>query len=118
MTQDGPIKPHGVARIWRGRTASDKADEYTMYMYEHGIKKLEALGARAVQFFREDRDVDSKFMVITLWDTLEAMTRWAGTDPRKIRHLERDPELLLELPDSVQILDVYANTIFLSDSFR
>ncbi|MDE2445916.1 MAG: hypothetical protein KGO94_07040 [Alphaproteobacteria bacterium] len=110
--------PHGVARIWRGRTLPEKADEYTHYMYEQGVKKLEALGARSVQFFREDRKDDSFFMVITLWDTLEAMTRWAGTDPRKIRHLERDPELLVELPDSVQILDVYANNIFLSDAFR
>jgi heme-degrading monooxygenase HmoA len=118
MTLQKVIRPHGIVRIWRGRTAPDKADEYTAYLHEHGIKKLEALGARAVQLFREDRDDDSQFMVITLWDTLEAMTQWAGTDPRRIRHLERDAELLLEMPDSVQILDVYANTIFLSDAFR
>lgn len=111
-------RPHGIARIWRGRTAPEKADEYTAYMYEHGVRKLESLGARMVQFFREDRVEDAEFIVITLWDTLEAMTRWAGTDPTKIRHLERDPDLLLDLPDHVQILHVYSSTIFLSDSFR
>ena len=101
------IEPHGIARIWRGRTLTDNADEYTSYMYENGVKKLEALGARSVQFFREDRDGHSEFMVISLWETIEAMTRWAGTDPRKIRHLERDPDLLMEMPENVQILDIY-----------
>ncbi len=118
MTRTDDIKPHGIARIWRGRTLAVHADEYTAYMYEHGIKKLESLGARAVQFFRENQGDHAGFMVITLWDTLDAMTRWAGSDPRKIRHLDRDAELLVELPDRVQILDVYAANFFLSNAFR
>lgn len=108
----------GVARIWRGRTARARADEYTTYMYEHGIKKLEALGARGVQLLREDREQDSYFMVLSFWDTREAMTRWAGDDPNKIRHLERDPEFLLEMPNSVQVLQVCSNNWFLNDTFR
>lgn len=118
MSPNQKVTPHGVARIWRGRTRPENADEYTRYMFEHGVKKLESLGARSVQFFRENQGNYSEFIVITLWDSLEAMTRWAGTDPRKIRHLERDPELLIELPESVQILDVYAANFFLSDAFR
>jgi heme-degrading monooxygenase HmoA len=118
MPDEKPLTPHGIARIWRGRTAPANADLYTRYMYDHGVKKLESLGARAVQFFREDADDHAEFIVISLWDTIAAMTRWAGTDPRKIRHLERDAELLLELPDHVQILNVYSNSFFLSDAFR
>jgi heme-degrading monooxygenase HmoA len=118
MTNPQCPKPHGIARIWKGQTSPENADEYTLYMHAEGVRKLESLGARAVQFFREDRAECTEFMVISLWDTREAMTRWAGTDPAKIRHLERDPELLLTLPDAVQILDVYSNTIFLSDAFR
>ncbi len=108
----------GVARIWRGKTAPENANEYTRYLYEHGVLKLESLGARGVQMFREDRAGDCYFMVISFWDTREAMTRWAGADPNKIRHLERDPELLLELPQSVQILDVLSSNWALSDAMR
>jgi heme-degrading monooxygenase HmoA len=111
-------EPHGIARIWRGQVSAANADEYTSYMYEHGVKKLESLGARGVQFFREDQGEVTEFMVISLWDTAEAMTRWAGTDPKRIRHLDRDAELLLTLPDAVQVLDVYSNSFFLSDAFR
>lgn len=118
MPHPKPLSPHGIARIWKGQTAPHNADDYTRYLYEHGVKKLESLGARGVQFFREDTADYSEFMVISVWDSVIAMTSWAGDDPRKIRHLERDPELLLNLPDRVQILDVYSNSFFLSDAFR
>ena len=37
------------------------------------------------------------------------MSRFAGDDPRRIHHLERDPELLVELPGGVQILELLAS---------
>lgn len=107
-----------IARIWRGRTKPEKADEYAKYLLDHGVRKLESLGARGVQMFREDREADSYFMVISYWDNRKAMTQWAGVDPNKIRHLERDPELLMAVPVSVQILNVCSNNWFLTDSLR
>ena len=94
-----------IARIWRGRTPRARADEYAAYLYEHGIKPLErkALG---VQQLREDRDGESEFVTISYWESVEAMSRFAGPDPRRIHHLERDPEFLIELPQSVQVLTI------------
>ena len=94
-----------IARIWRGRTPRARADEYAAYLYEHGIKPLErkALG---VQQLREDRDGESEFVTISYWESVEAMSRFAGPDPRRIHHLERDPEFLIELPESVQVLTI------------
>jgi hypothetical protein len=94
-----------IARIWRGRTIRARADEYAEYLYEHGIKPLEkkALG---VQQFREDRETESEFVTISYWENIEAMSRFAGKDPRRIHHLERDPEFLIELPKGVQVLDI------------
>jgi len=37
------------------------------------------------------------------------MARFAGTVPRSIHHLPRDPEFLIELPVSVQILEIIAS---------
>jgi hypothetical protein len=94
-----------IARIWRGRTTSERADEYAAYLYEHGIKPLEekALG---VQLLREDRKTASEFVTISYWESVEAMSRFAGDDPRRIHHLERDPEFLIALPTEVQVLDI------------
>ena len=102
------MKP-SIARIWRGRTVSAKADEYEKYLYEHGIKPLEkkALG---VQLFREDRPGETEFVTISYWESVEAMSRFAGKDPRKIHHLERDAEFLIELPRGVQILQIVSGS--------
>jgi hypothetical protein len=97
-----------IARIWRGRTARAKADAYAAYLYEVGIKPLEAK-ALAVQLLREDRADDSEFVTISYWESVEAMSRFAGSDPRRVHHLPRDPEFLIELPESVQVLQITAS---------
>lgn len=105
-----PPKPTPtIARIWRGRTTRAKADEYAAYLYENGIKVLEQR-ALAVQQLREDREHDSEFVTISYWENVEAMSRYAGPNPRLIHHLERDKEFLIELPESVQVLQITAQT--------
>lgn len=103
----GMLQPR-IARIWRGRTTASKADEYARYLYEHGIRPLQdkALG---VQMLREDRPSETEFVTISYWESEEAMGRFAGEDPRRIHHLERDAEFLVELPDAVQILTIVSS---------
>ena len=95
-----------IARIWRGRVARARADEYQEYNFEAGIKPLiqKALG---VQCFREDRDIETEFVTISYWESIEAMSRFTGGDPAKIHNLPRDPEFLIEMPKDVQILQIY-----------
>jgi hypothetical protein len=98
-----------IARIWRGRTTAAKADEYATYLYDHGIRPLEekALG---VQLFREDRERESEFVTISYWESVEAMSRFAGDDPKRIHHLKRDAEFLIELPEGVQVLEMLTSS--------
>jgi heme-degrading monooxygenase HmoA len=98
--------PHArIVRIWRGRTTRDRADAYEAYYNEAGIKPL-IERALAVQSLREDRATETEFMTISYWDSIEAMSSFAGSDPRKIHHLPRDAEFLIELPETVQILEI------------
>jgi len=94
-----------IARVWRGRTMRERADEYEQYNYEAGIKPL-LLKALAVQTFREDREAETEFVTISYWESVEAMSAFTGGDPTRIHHLDRDPEFLVELPEAVQILQV------------
>jgi heme-degrading monooxygenase HmoA len=43
-------------------------------------------------------------MTISYWESVEAMAAFAGPDPTRVHHLERDPEFLIELPNKVLIL--------------
>jgi hypothetical protein len=94
-----------IARVWRGRTTRERADEYEKYNYEAGIRPLMAK-ALAVQTFREDRATESEFVTISYWASIESMSAFTGGDPTQIHHLDRDPEFLIELPRSVQILEL------------
>jgi heme-degrading monooxygenase HmoA len=104
MSMTTPARPT-IARIWRGRVAAARADEYAAYLYEQGIRPLEekALG---VQLLRDDRPGESEFITISYWESVEAMSRFAGPDPRRIHHLPRDPEFLIEMPEGVQVLEI------------
>lgn len=99
-----------VARIWQGRTRAAIADQYMVYMYEHGVKKLRAtpgnLGVRVLR--RIDGGV-AYFMTVSFWGSLDEIRAYAGADIEKPRHLERDADFLLELPQSVQHFEVLAD---------
>jgi heme-degrading monooxygenase HmoA len=97
-----------VARIWRGRTRREVADEYEVYNYEAGIKPLIET-AMGVQTLREDRADETEFVTISYWESIEAMSRFTGGDPTRIHHLDRDQEFLIELPSGVQILRILAS---------
>jgi hypothetical protein len=107
MTSSTDRRRPRIARIWRGRTPAARADAYAAYLYEVGIRPLEET-AMAVQLLREDRPGESEFVTISYWESVEAMSRFAGPDPRRIHHLPRDPEFLIELPESVQVLEIAA----------
>jgi heme-degrading monooxygenase HmoA len=94
-----------IARIWRGRVKRERADEYAKYLYEVGIRPLEEKGL-GVEQLRENRDDETEFVTVSYWESVEAMSRFAGKDPRKIHHLPRDPEFLIEVPKSVQVLEI------------
>jgi hypothetical protein len=93
-----------IARIWRGRTVTARADEYAKYLDEEGIIPL-AAKALGVQSLREDRAGETEFITISYWESVEAMSSFSG-DPRRIHHLPRDAEFLIELPESVQVLEI------------
>ena len=55
------------------------------------------------------RGDETEFVTISYWESIEAMSRFAGPDPRRIHHLERDAEFLIELPQAVQVLKITAS---------
>jgi hypothetical protein len=97
-----------IARIWRGRTTRAKADAYAKYLYDEGVLVLKK-SALGVQLFREDRADDSEFVVISYWESVEAMARFAGPNYTQVHPLPKDAEYLIELPKSIQVMHIAAD---------
>jgi hypothetical protein len=95
-------KQPSIARIWRGRTRREIADQYEDYLQTEGIPPLRST-ALGVQLFREDRDSESWFTTISYWRDIDSMTAFTKGAPTKVHHLKRDPEFLIELPERIEI---------------
>lgn len=91
-----------IARRWHGRVAAAKANEYLRYVTETGISDYRAtpgnLGAWILH--RHEGDI-VHVETFTLWESEEAIRRFAGDEPLKARYYGRDSEFLLEFEPEV-----------------
>jgi len=86
---------------------ASKADEYYAYLKEAGISKIEAIGGNlGAQVFRRTDGEATEFTVISCWESLEAIKKFAGDDIEKTHFLPKDPQYLLELEPKVKHFEV------------
>ena len=91
-----------IARIWRGRTVPAKADAYEEYLNASGITKILATpGNLGVTLLRRAEKTQTEFVVVSYWESIEAVQRFAGKDYRKAVILPRDREYLISVEPTV-----------------
>lgn len=91
-----------IARIWRGRTRIEDADEYTEYMKETGVVGQRGIpGNLASTILRRDDGAEAEFVVFSLWESMEAVRAFAGERPQKAVYYPEDEKYLLELEPEV-----------------
>jgi heme-degrading monooxygenase HmoA len=89
-----------IAREWRGRVPSARANEYGKYLYDEGITRIRSIKSNlGVQVFRRMTGDVTEFVVISYWPSRAAIHEFAGADIEKAHMLKRDPEFLIE-PDA------------------
>jgi len=87
-----------IARVWHGSTKPADADRYVAHLRQNVLPELRAIaGFRGEQILRRARGDRVDFTVITLWDSIEAIARFAGPDP----------EVAVVAPDAQAILTAY-----------
>jgi heme-degrading monooxygenase HmoA len=70
-----------IARLWRG-TAADEAGvrAYLRHLDANVLPALESIpGYREVRVLRREHE----FLVITFWESMEAIRRFAGEEPER-----------------------------------
>jgi heme-degrading monooxygenase HmoA len=96
-----------IARTWHGRVPATKADAYHRYLLRTGVPDLQATpGNRGVYVFRRLEGQEAHFLLTSLWDSIEAIRRFAGDDIEQARYYPEDKEFLLELEPRVTHYDV------------
>jgi heme-degrading monooxygenase HmoA len=99
-----PERPasRAIARIWRGRTLASKADEYQAYLDASGISRVRAApGNLGVTVLRRNDGGKTEFLVLSIWESVDAIKKFAGEDYQKTVILPRDREYLIEVEPNV-----------------
>ena len=102
------VKPKPmIARIWHGRTLTAKADEYERYLNASGVERmLKTDGNHGVEVLRKADGPRTDFVVISYWESIDAVKRFAGKEFEKAVILDRDREFLIEVEPNVLHSDV------------
>ncbi len=96
-----------IARIWKGVTSGSNADRYLEYMMTTGIKDLRATeGNQGVYVLRRLEDGQAEFTFVSLWDSLEAVRRFAGEEIDRAVYYPEDHDYLLALDPKVTHYEV------------
>jgi heme-degrading monooxygenase HmoA/uncharacterized protein YciI len=73
-----------ILRMWRGRSSIEKASEYIRHATRDVFSKLSAIeGHRGAYLLRRAIDGAVEFVVLTLWDSMDAVHRFAGEEAAK-----------------------------------
>jgi heme-degrading monooxygenase HmoA len=85
-----------IARVWRGVTPAAKADAYLDYLNATGVPGYQKTeGYRGVRILRRITGDQAEFLLISLWDSLDAIRRFAGDDFEKAVYYPEDDQYLL-----------------------
>jgi heme-degrading monooxygenase HmoA len=99
-----------IARLWHGRTPLARADEYRQYLFDAGVRKIAAIpGNRGVQMMMRKTPDEAEFMVVSYWDSIEAIKGYAGASYEHVHDLPRDAEFLIDREALVRHLELEVN---------
>lgn len=96
-----------IARIWRGITPESKADQYLDYLMATGLKNYKATpGNQGVLVLRNTSEGRAEFLLISLWESWDAIRGFAGDDIEAAVYYPEDEAYLLTLEPKVAHYEV------------
>ena len=91
-----------IARIWRGTVREADKDTYYEYLQKTGLKEYAGTpGNRGVYTLRRVADGKAEFLLLTLWDSWDAIKAFAGPDYENAVYYPEDTKFLLALDPHV-----------------
>jgi heme-degrading monooxygenase HmoA len=100
-----------ILRMWRARSTVEKSGEYVLHATQKVFPKLRAIeGHRGAYLLRRAVDGAIELVVLTLWESMEAVRKFAGKDPEKAVVEPEARAALTSFDDSVTHFEIVART--------
>ena len=86
-----------IARIWRGTVREADKDTYYEYLKKTGLQEYAATsGNRGVYTLRRVSNGQCEFLLLTLWESWDAIRTFAGPDYEQAVYYPEDDKFLLD----------------------
>jgi heme-degrading monooxygenase HmoA len=100
-----------IARTWRGVTRTTDSDRYAKYVEDTGLRAYsETPGNLGALLLRrpvgDANEANTEFLVVSFWDSMDAVKRFAGAVPEKAVFYPEDDQYLVRRDLSVDHFEV------------
>jgi heme-degrading monooxygenase HmoA len=97
-----------IARVWRGAATKENADAYRRHAIGNVFPSLAGIdGHRGAYLLTRPIAGKVEFVAVTLWDSIEAVKRFAGENPDKAVVEPQARAVLSDFDDFVRHYDVH-----------
>jgi heme-degrading monooxygenase HmoA len=97
-----------IARIWHGATPAAKGDEYLNLMRTIAIPDYRSTAGNTGSYaLRRIEGDTAHFLMVTFWESEEAIRAFAGKDISVAKYYEFDKDFLLEMEPSSPHYEMY-----------
>ncbi|WP_350293301.1 antibiotic biosynthesis monooxygenase [uncultured Croceitalea sp.] len=98
-----------IARIWQGKTAAKKFNDYTEFLKKVAVPDYKKTkGFVSLTFLKRIENDEGHFTLITFWENLDVIKNFAGADFEKAKYYPEDTNFLLEFEEKVVHYEVFA----------
>ena len=106
-----------IARSWRGATSAADADAYLEYLHQTGLADFRRTeGNRGALALRSIEGNRAEFVILSLWDSEDAIRRFAGEDISKAVFYPEDERFLIDRDNYVSHYEVLFDSALVSQT--
>lgn len=100
-----------IARVWRGSTLPERAEDYAEHLATSVLPELQQIdGFQGVQLLRKDSPETVEFIVLTFWESMDAICKFAGEDAEVAVVAPAAQAMFREYDPRVKHFEVVLNT--------
>jgi heme-degrading monooxygenase HmoA len=98
---------NAIARVWRGVVPVEKAEAYFHYLTDLGFRDCQTYaGNRGIHLLRRTEEARMHFLLLSFWESRQAIVAYAGADIAKTRYYAYDLECLIDPAPNVEHYEV------------
>ena len=97
-----------IVRMWHGMVDASKSEEYAKFMKERAVPDYSSVdGLKKLLFLRNVEADVAHFLLVTYWESMEAVKKFAGDRPEKAKYYPEDDDFLLEKEETSALYEVF-----------